>query len=48
MQLFPQNGSNFNAQPPLMRYEKVYAAMSNLSGKSGMIVSGRLSCALVP
>ena len=30
MQLFPQNGSYSNAQPPLMWHKKVYAAMSNL------------------
>ena len=48
MQLFPQNGSDSNAQPPFIWYKKVYAAMSNLAGESGMTVSGRLSCALMP
>jgi hypothetical protein len=43
--LFPQKD---NAQPPFMWYKKVYAAMSNLSGESGIFVSGLFICALLP
>ncbi len=48
MSLCPQNGSDSNAQPLFVSWEKVYAAMSSLSGDSGMLVSGNLSCALAP
>ena len=40
MQLFPQNGSDSNAQPPFMWYKNVYAAMSSLAWESEMMVSG--------
>ncbi len=45
--IFPQNGSVSKAQPPFMWYKKVYAAMSNLAGESGIFVSGLLCCALL-
>ena len=44
--IFPQKQSCSKAQPPFMWYEKVYAAMSNLAGESGMFVSGLLCCVL--
>ena len=44
--IFPQKQSFSKAQPPFMWYEKVYAAMSDLAGESGIFVSGLLCCAL--
>ena len=45
--LFPQNQSLSKAQPFSMWYMKVYAAISNLSLESEIIVSGLLSCNLL-